>query len=91
MFSIPVRPLAPNRIINLILPQLGNDKYLLRFVTIPVLNITPEIEVNFVYNEVTSTVSMTSGSWRMLGQGGMKSNDDKEFFSSSIGKDAHYL
>ena len=82
MFSIPVRPLAPNRIINLILPQLGNDKYLLRFVTIPVLNITPEIEINFVYNEITSTVSMTSGSWRMLGQGGMKSNDDKEFLNS---------
>lgn len=62
--------------------ELGNDKYLLRFVTIPVLNITPEIEVIFVYNEMTRTVSMTSGAWRMLGQGGMKSDDDKEFLNS---------
>lgn len=62
--------------------ELGAGKYSLKFVTIPVLNITPEIEVYFVYDEETSTVSMRSGDWRMLGDGNMKSKDDKEFLSS---------
>ena len=60
--------------------DLGNGKYLLRFITIPVLDIVPEIECLFVYED--QKVKMRSGKWKMIQDGSIRIDEDTTFLES---------
>ena len=75
----------PRRIIEQVwdaskVKDLGEGTYLLQFITIPVLDITPEIECIFVYKD--NKVQMQSGNWRMIGSNSSKSKKDATFLDS---------
>ena len=62
--------------------NLGKGVFMLQFLTLPIGfdNITPEIEVEFLYDPENYCIRMKSGKWQLIGKEGVKK--DSRFMNS---------